>query len=170
MIGEPRYWMPPFNVLSKRDSFDKSGLSAGAVYIYFKSKNEIIRELSKTGKGQFKRVIDKVDDDGKRLQGVLKQLAFLIDNKGGSKGIRVDVSTLAASINDNELQHLVKENVHHNISLINQMIKGEKSLKHLDIKPEILSRIVIALIQGLSIQKMVEPTLSLEEIIKECKL
>lgn len=91
---------------------------------------------------------------------------FLIDNKGGDSGIRVEVGTLAASINNKSLNILLKENVHYNILLIKNLVESHDHLAQFKIDSETLSRIVATLIQGLSIQKMVEPRLSTQKILK----
>lgn len=145
-----------------REIFEKAGLSSGAVYIYFKSKEEIMQSLAKAGKRHFERLSNEFDEDENQLRNVLEKLAYLIDKKGGDTGIKLEVSLLAASLNDNTLKETLKDKLHHDISFVERLLKNSDLNTSTD--KTLLARVIIGAIQGLSIQKMLDPEVSMKNI------
>lgn len=150
-----------------REIFDKAALSAGAVYLYFKSKEEIIQALAKAGKWHFERVCGDFEKDENPLRNVLGELSNLIDKKGGDVGIKLEVSLLAASLNDNKLKEILRDKLHHDVSLVEKLIR--KSDFHDLVDKALLARVIVGAIQGLSIQKMLDPDISTKNIFKGLK-
>lgn len=151
-----------------REIFDKARLSAGAVYIYFKSKEEIMRALAKAGKLHFERLSYGYDEDENQLKNVLEKLAFLIDKKGGDVGIKLELSLLAATLNDDTLKAILKEKLHHDVFFVERLLKNSGIKTSLD--KNLLARLIIGVIQGLSIQKMLDPEVSMKDILDGCDL
>lgn len=151
-----------------REIFDKSSLSAGAVYIYFKSKEEIMRSLAKAGKYHFEGVMNEFEKDMDQLRNVLNKLAFLIDNKGGDLGVKLETSLLAASLNDKALKEILKDKLYHDITLISNLL--DNSDINTSIDSTVLARVIIGAIQGISVQKMLDPKTSVQQILEGCNL
>ena len=151
-----------------REIFDKAGLSAGAIYIYFKSKEEIMRSLAKAGKYHFSRVTEEFDKDKNQLRNVLNRLAFLVDKKGGDVGVKLEVSLLAASLNDNALREILLDKLKHDISLVASLL--ENSDINTGIDSRVLAQVIIGAIQGLSVQKMLNKNTSIQKILEGCRL
>ena len=147
-----------------REIFDRAGLSAGAVYLYFKGKKEIIQSLANAGKWHFERIVKEIDKSDNPLRDVLRRLAFLIDKKGGAKGIQLEITLLAASLNDNTLRKILLNKLQHDIAVVESLL--QKSSSNISMDETAVARIIIGAIQGLSIQKMIDPGFSMQKVVK----
>src|SRR5690606_2690656 len=123
-----------------------------------------MQSLAKAGKWHFERICGAFEQDENPLKNVLGELGHLIDKKGGDVGIKLEVSFLAASLNNNKLKEILKDKLHHDVSLVEKLIR--KSDINISIDEALLARIVIGAIQGLSIQKMLDPSVSLTNVFE----
>lgn len=151
-----------------REIFDRAKLSAGAVYLYFKSKEELMQSLANAGKWHFQKVADEFYEDEEQMRNVLKKLATLIDKEGGDAGVKLEVSLLAESLNNDTVKEILLDKLRHDIKLVSRLLDTSEINTYMD--KTVLSRIIIGAIQGLSIQKMLDPSTSLQKILEGCKI
>lgn len=91
-----------FHAASMKQVCTEAGLSPGAVYNYFGSKDEIISELVTRGRDERKRVL--TGGTGPGLENLLAQFS-----NEGMDAARLDLSIWAAALNDPVLAGLVQE-------------------------------------------------------------
>ncbi|QXJ25040.1 TetR/AcrR family transcriptional regulator [Actinomadura graeca] len=99
---------------SMQDVFTESGLSAGAVYRYFKSKNEIIEAVMSTVIGDLLTFFaDLAERDPlPPLDEMVEHLANKIVSLSGEDGpLRLAPQAWGLTMHDAELGHYVRENV-----------------------------------------------------------
>lgn len=94
----------------------ESGLSAGAVYGYFKGKDELIRAIAEAGVGQFADVLADIarGDIPVTLSGalgsVLQQMRAMADETGGDFP-RVAVHAWSEAARDETVRGIVRDNI-----------------------------------------------------------
>ncbi|WP_067461761.1 TetR/AcrR family transcriptional regulator [Actinomadura macra] len=99
---------------SMQDVFAESGLSAGAVYRYFKSKNEIIEAVMSTVIGDLQTFfVDLAERDPlPPLDEMVEQLASKIVNLSGEDGpLRLAPQAWGLTMHDAELGRYVRDNI-----------------------------------------------------------
>ncbi|MFC9974944.1 TetR/AcrR family transcriptional regulator [Spirillospora sp. NPDC127200] len=99
---------------SMQDIFTESGLSAGAVYRYFKSKNEIIEAITATVIGGLQHFFAEVAsaDPVPPLEEVAGRVAErVVVLAGGTGPVRLAPQAWALALHDPELGRYVRENM-----------------------------------------------------------
>jgi len=147
---------------SMRDIFKATKLSSGAVYNYYSSKEEIVQELVTMGQESTRELIDEVisNSDDKNVIGNIMEYYFRrMDKSDGTSGIRVDVSIWSAALNDKKLMKLTQEAFSRTTKQLSSVIRSKRHnpRKKFDLSPDGLAQVLISLIQGLTIQKMLNP-------------
>lgn len=100
-----------FYETSMQDVFHESGLSAGAVYRYFKSKDELILEIAGQAYGQIASVIDKAlaEDPMPGLDEIIERLAEDASELSGPDGpTRIALSAWATALHDPGIAAMVR--------------------------------------------------------------
>src|SRR5215468_11284291 len=91
-----------FHVTSMQDVIAEAGLSVGAVYRYFKSKNEIIEAIAEGYSLQIGGVLEHaLADPDRRLIDVMAAALEVIDDNVGPEGaLRIAVQVWAEAVRD----------------------------------------------------------------------
>lgn len=101
-----------FYETSMHDVFAESGLSAGAVYRYFKSKDELIREISARSFGRIGKVIEDALAE-ERLPGldeIAGRVATALQELSGPDGpARIGPAAWAAALHDPAVANIVTD-------------------------------------------------------------
>jgi AcrR family transcriptional regulator len=100
-----------FYETSMQDVFHESGLSAGAVYRYFKSKDELVRAIAAGGVSRFMAVVDKAlaEVPLPGLDEIAGRLATEVVELSGDDGpARVALAAWAAALHDPALATTVR--------------------------------------------------------------
>ena len=156
-----------YHSTSMRDIFKSAKLSSGAVYNYFKSKDEIVRELVILGLNSTKSLINQItsnSDNREALRQITQEYFKRMRHPDSVKGIRADVSIWTAALTDKKLMKLVQLSFEDKTFLFSSTIKSLQ--KKQKVKPKFTAdataQILISIIQGLTIQKMVNPQLNIK--------
>lgn len=101
-----------FYETSMQDVFRESGLSAGAVYRYFKSKDDLIQAIAAQAFSQVTSVIDEALAQDPmpgldEIMGTLAEAAFRLSGPDGQT--RIAVSAWAAALHDPEMGAVVRD-------------------------------------------------------------
>jgi TetR/AcrR family transcriptional regulator, transcriptional repressor of aconitase len=100
-----------FYETSMQDVFRESGLSAGAVYRYFKSKEELVKEISASALGRLGTVIESAldSDPVPGLDEIAARLATAVQELSGADGpARIGPAIWAAALHDPEIAAIVQ--------------------------------------------------------------
>jgi AcrR family transcriptional regulator len=101
-----------FHLTSMQDVFAESGLSAGAVYRYFKSKNEIIHAIAAEKQGGAVKVLEEIIKEeplppfGDIIERFFTFIQAVLDNDGA---LRVAPQVWAEALHDPVYQAIVAE-------------------------------------------------------------
>ena len=126
-----------FHRTTMRDICAEAELSPGAVYRYFQGKDELIRAVaSKTA----------------TVEGFLADLECL-------PSIRIDVRLCAEALHEPRVRKAVLENLDNLFRLFAARVREaqEEGAVDADLEPRAVGRVLVALFQGLELQKAVDP-------------
>lgn len=157
---------------SMRDIFKEAKLSSGAVYNYYPSKEDILQELVLQGQNSSKKLFDEIISNAQIKNPLRHILEYYFDQSGNKteklKGVRSDVSIWAAALVDENVMKLTQNSYKESTNRISEFI--EKSISQDKLKdtfePKSLALLVISLIEGLAIQKMLNPEFNMGDYTK----
>jgi AcrR family transcriptional regulator len=101
-----------FYATSMQDVFHESGMSAGAVYRYFKSKDEIVRAIATEGQEQLAEFLSTIlaEDPLPPLDEIIGRFGeYAISNSGPDGIIRIAPHAWAAAMHDPEITPVVQD-------------------------------------------------------------
>lgn len=136
----------------------ESGLSAGAIYSYFSSKDEIVRAIADARHLWERRLIrDAVSekDAGSSLHGLVHALFLALTDDEENERRRVGIEMWAEALHNPGVLEITREGVDEPLRMLTRWIaaaqaRGELA-PHLDARS--LARVGVALFQGFILQK-----------------
>lgn len=162
-----------FHGTTMQDIFEKSGLSAGAVYNYFKSKDDIVAAISETSRVRnaalIKLVPMAVTEEAPPIA-VLKTFFEMLKSPEGGRWAPLDLSLFAEASRNETIRSGIEANFHSSadalIPFVEEMqTKGECPA---DIDPRSLVLAFSMLVQGLQILRVVDPHADLDGYVDAC--
>jgi TetR/AcrR family transcriptional regulator, transcriptional repressor of aconitase len=135
-----------FHATSMQDIFRASGLSAGAVYRYFPSKNSLIKAIAEKMMNEvLAPAIDTVSGQCLDPPDALASIAVLFAPGGPrARGMPVTVQVWAESFRDPELADLARDLINHISRRLAQILPAGT--------PPEAARLIMAALQGFAIQ------------------
>jgi TetR/AcrR family transcriptional regulator, transcriptional repressor of aconitase len=100
-----------FYETSMQDVFRESGLSAGAVYRYYKSKDDLIQEIAGQAYGQIASVLEDAlaQDPVPGIDEIIGELTLAAENLSGPDGAtRIALTAWAAALHDPAVATVVR--------------------------------------------------------------
>jgi AcrR family transcriptional regulator len=151
-----------FHKTTMADVIGEAGLSAGAVYGYFRSKNDIIRAISERSIGTVAVLLqDLVDREAPvhpvdAVQVFLEQMARLTRESGGDMA-RVGVQAWAEAVRDPEIHALAKEKMGAVRSALEGVVRRaqEDRTMSADADPRAVAQVLFALLPGFVLESLV---------------
>ncbi len=136
---------------SMEDIVQESGLSKGAIYWYFSSKDDLIKELLNTffssGLDRLKTVVDSPGSATERLQGFLDLAVEEMDEMMKFRPVIQELYVLA--LRDKKIKKIVKEEfeVYHSMleSIIN---RGIQAGEFKSVEPHQVANSILSLMEG----------------------
>lgn len=145
-----------------RDICRAANLSPGAVYRYFPSKNEILIALARSRQQQidsFFHHLASGDAGGGDLFRRLADLVRRLDSPEALEGLRLDLRLWSEGIDAVEVRRPLVSGVE---SLVRRLEPGLPLA--LGENPEASVRMLVALLQGVALQKALDPEADLESV------
>ena len=145
-----------FHATSMQDIFRASGLSAGAVYRYFPSKNSLIRAIAENMLNEvLTPAIDAVSGQCLDPADALASIAVFFEPGGlRARSLPVIVQVWAESFRDPELAGLTRDMVNHISERLTQMLPAGT--------PPEAARLIMAALQGFTLQSGILPDVTPE--------
>ncbi len=146
-----------FHQTGMADIVGRSGLSHGAVYLYFSSKDEIIEALA-DDRHRREAVLNSVaqqrDHPIKAIQSLIREYARALTDPAGELQRRVGVNGWAEALRNERVRSRVVEGIDAPRSLITELVRSAQVKGQLarDVNAEALARSLIALFQGFVLQ------------------
>jgi AcrR family transcriptional regulator len=146
-----------FHATSMQDVITEAGLSVGAVYRYFKSKNDLVAAIAEETVGAANEALAEVAEQGLPLAEALERAVAVIHRQTGPDGlIRVALPVWAESLRDPVLAEFVSktyERLRGNFIRIARQAQRNGELDEAA-DPEAIGSVLFALMPGYALQRV----------------
>jgi AcrR family transcriptional regulator len=150
-----------FHKTTMADVINEAGLSAGAVYGYFKSKNDIIRAIAELAVGEVAhRLEDLVADNGQltpedALRAVLYQILELAEQEDGDL-TRIGVQAWSEALRDEAIHLIVSEKMRLLRDAFEQVVRRAQADGSIDAgaDPAVVAQTLLGLVPGFVVQRL----------------
>lgn len=151
-----------FHQTTIRDICKQSGLSAGAVYGYFKSKEEIVEALAALGRQNTRALLESARTDEEAplsLARILSMVVGLLNSDDAEMTNRLDVRLWGEGLHTPQIRKLFHEGAQGVIELFAQIVREGQERKEInaELDPDSAARLCVALCLGLQVQKALDP-------------
>jgi AcrR family transcriptional regulator len=159
-----------FHRTSMADVVKESGLSPGAIYCYYRGKQEIVEAISVERHARDSALIADFVSASSLSEGlhrVARTLIGMLKDPGEKMRRKVSIQFWAESLHDHRILKIAKRGIRQRDGLTEAMRNAQQSGRipqTLDV--ESLSRILLALLQGLILQQAWEPEMDIEAYVK----
>jgi AcrR family transcriptional regulator len=150
-----------FHRTSMQDIFDESGLSVGAVYRYFASKEDIVEAIAEQRHAREAELIGEamgVADPRLALHRLAELCLGWLTDPDERQRRRVGVQVWAEAVHRDRLRAIVQRGADQRLLLVGFLDEAQRDGRlPLGVEPEALARVYLALFQGLILQQAWEP-------------
>lgn len=159
-----------YSRMTIQDIAAEAGLSVGTLYLYFESKEEMVRVLSAETRARTDTSIEESFPEGGALEILGSIFEFLlrsVDDSAQEEVLRVDLQIWAEALHHAELKEIFQASLEDRIEKFSAVIieaQREGSLPAA-VDPEGLARIFMAILGGVSLQKSMDPEFSAESLL-----
>ena len=163
-----------FHNTTMKDIFEVSGLSSGAVYNYFESKEEIVETMADISfERNMKMITGAVEEDGesplgKFLNGFFTMLKELAARPDARTSLSIDFDLWSEATRNKYIDKVSRRSQEDTISQVAKLVEREQTRgaikKGLDAKA--IARVLLALLQGLQVQFVINPKLDIDAYIE----
>jgi AcrR family transcriptional regulator len=155
-----------FHRSTMRDVIREAGMSAGALYLYFKSKDELIEAIAESRhRRENQWIVAALDRDSfeESLHALFGSFASLLTNPRAEQDRRLNVQLWAEAVLDPKINASVLSGIEAPTKLLTNFFKAAQRRGRLprQMNCRALSRVLVALYQGLLLQVSWEPGMSL---------
>lgn len=148
-----------FHRASMSDVIRESGLSAGAVYSYYSSKEELIAAVARSIFVAYESGISSFDDPGTQPaspEAVVRTLAerILVEIAPMTDGFRMVLTVWGEAANNPELRDTVGDIVRGLRGVFERVLTAWRAAGHdLPAEPAILAQVMVSVMQGVVVQQ-----------------
>ncbi len=151
-----------FHQTTVRDICDRAGLSAGAVYGYFKSKDEILEAVGELGRENTRAALGLSDVDAEQapsLADILGKVMRFVDSEMIRESSRLDVRMWGEALHTPQLRKLFLAAGATLIEPLAQAVRRGQEQGEIapDLDPEAVARVCVALALGFTVQAAMDP-------------
>lgn len=150
-----------FDATRVQDICREAGLSPGAVYIYFDSKDAIVRALAEkaqaAAQAQWDRITQEGDDSGLSR---IEKLFDLACSDSDATARRMGVQFWAQAFDNAFLSEAMEVDHRESVERIARLLRSEGELPQA--KAKALSELVLATLRGFGLQRAIVPTIELK--------
>ena len=155
-----------FHGTTIRDICREAGLSAGAVYAYFKSKDDILEGIAEMGRQNTRALLKSARSAvsaPEALAQVLGTAIRALDADQGQEGARLDVRLWGEALHTPRLRALFLEAMPSACAPFADIVREGQSRGEIaaDIDADSVARLSVALCLGLQVQKALDPDTSI---------
>jgi AcrR family transcriptional regulator len=140
-----------------------ANLSPGGVYRYFSGKDEILAELAVQRQQQVERFFHTMSDRRKTRQellSALRELAAALDGRSAQDGLHLDLHLWSEALSSPAVHSALAEGHGRIIERLAEALPGETNDDR-----KSTARALVALLQGLALQKALDPELELAPLV-----
>lgn len=157
-----------FHQTTMQDICEESSLSPGAVYRYFRSKEEIIEAMCARGQDQNSQILQVAMGKGATLD-IFEELinAFFLGMADGNKDFEVcalNVELISEAPRNERISESLTRNNAAVASTFTELIRRAQESGEINpaLQPDSVARVMIATYHGLITQRLVQPDIDIE--------
>mgnify|MGYP000751184244 CR=1 FL=1 len=162
-----------FHGTTMKDICEEADLSPGAVYNYFDSKDDIIRAHAEGSQDSLDALSESIDRDRPApqvLADFVERLGAFVEQPGDAEagGHRMRVRMWGEALSVSEIHELLENNQTDFVEHVAEMIRegqAEGSIRT-DVDAEVLARALMALHQGMVLQRAISPEASVTPVFE----
>ena len=148
-----------FHQTTMHDVIRESRLSAGCIYSYFASKEELIQAIGEDRHSRDDLLLAIKDERGDPLENLREMArAFLADlqKERGLRTRRVALQLWAEALRDEVIREQVTSGIHKPMAIIVKLVRHGQRLGAIDggLKPETIARTIVSMFQGMVLQRL----------------
>jgi AcrR family transcriptional regulator len=152
------------------DIIEKSGLSAGAIYQYFSSKETIIEAIAAERHAEETEIVGRflaADDLRVGLSDLARDLFALLKRPGEKKRRKVAMQVWVEALRSKEIMRIVRRGLEQGNPIV-EKLETEQARGRLPagVNPAALTRAMLALFQGFLLQQAWEPEVSVDDYLQ----
>jgi AcrR family transcriptional regulator len=156
-----------FHGTTIQDVIEESGLSAGAIYNYFSSKDELVEAIASARHAREQSAIanaGRETDVRQALEELSRHFFAALQDKNEREGRRVGIQLWAEALTNDRLLSLVRRGVDEPRKMLAAMLKKAQRAGQVraDLHPDALARVLIALFHGFVLQQAWDKSVHLE--------
>jgi TetR/AcrR family transcriptional regulator, transcriptional repressor of aconitase len=163
-----------FSNTTMQDIFKRAGLSAGAIYKYFKSKEDIIAAASAKSLARNKQMIAAAVNAGgdNPLIDIVHIFFPLIKDEASLKVIGFDLGLYAEATRNPQIAQILKDS---NDALLESLVDVVKKMQaagkyNSQLHPKALAQFLIGLYYGLIVNKVMDPDIEIDAAMELCEI
>jgi AcrR family transcriptional regulator len=160
-----------FHQTTIQDVIRESGLSAGCIYSYFASKEELIQAIGDdrhTRDSALLAVKDKETDPLESLRAIARALLGDLETEQGLRARRVALQLWAEALRDDVVRAQVTGGIRKPIAIIVKVLRHGQRLGVIDgtVNPQTIARTMVSMFQGIVLQRLWGEPFSTAEAMK----
>jgi len=138
-----------------RDICRAANMSPGAIYRYFESKDEILAALAELRQAQIRRFFAGLATGTQpgALAEAVTRLAADLDSEAAADGLRLDLHLWSRALKSDGVAAALGPGLDATVAAVDEALGGKL--------PKGSGRLIVALLQGLALQKALQPELDL---------
>ncbi len=152
---------------SMRQICKQSGLSAGAVYNYFESKDAIIEGLAKRDSDEIEQLSEYLDNAKNHLKAIIQAAKWIVSETSKSEA-KLQVELLSEASRNNTVRHCLETNDNALFECFSAAVDiGQKkgSISKM-LNPKTLTKIIVATYEGFLGRLASDPNSDRKEMVK----
>ena len=160
-----------FHQTTIQDVIRESGLSAGCIYSYFGSKEELIQAISEDRHlrdGALLAAKDTETDPLESLRTIARAFLGDLQNEQGLRTRRVALLLWAEALRDDVIREQVSSGIRKPIAIIAKILRHGQRLGVINrtINPQTIARTMVSMFQGIVLQRLWGEPFSIVEAMK----
>jgi AcrR family transcriptional regulator len=159
-----------FHRTTMADVIGEAGLSAGAVYGYFKSKTELIRAIADSALGEAADRLEQLADSPARLTParVLEEFLASALQAYGDTSPRVAVQVWAEAARDPEVAAMASHRINALRDVLTTLVRRCQSDGTLGRggDPELMAQVLVGVLPGYVLQRLLDPEVTLATYVR----
>lgn len=160
-----------FHRTSMQDIVSESGLSPGAIYLYFKSKEEIIETIANLRHAREKEIISQAcrsQETGKSINQLLETFFYALLDPSIKKERNLGVQIWGEALSNPAVYDIVRQGIDAPLKVLTEIVieYQKQKLLPVELSYEAIARVILAQFQGFIVQFVMNDQLEIKEYVK----
>jgi AcrR family transcriptional regulator len=138
-----------YRATTMNDIAKEMGVSKGALYSYFKSKDDILKEIFQSHHQILREILCKSVDGQDYV--LMMEKAYKLMTEKYNEFIHMSFETFALASHDKHIRNIIREDHEKDVEVLRELLQNlmEKGAVRTDVNPRIMAQLVDALFTGI---------------------